>query len=280
MREIEIIHAPEKNEPYIVLKKISGLPSAPLTEDGTFSALSKAAEIFPECLNVSGKKSVEHGLLHRLDTETSGLLLIASEQEFYDFMRNEQKKDRFIKTYKAFCDMDFGCAEKLGGFPFQDISSDFFSFREEKSFENKNPCVLRVSSFFRNYGKGFKEVRPVTENSGKAALKKSGKKLYSTDVYVKSAEGKTVSVECRISQGYRHQVRSHLSWIGLPVQNDRIYNPNEREKESLEKRFEEDFSREKQSDFGFPCENENMKFFATGLEFFNPYLGKKVFYKI
>lgn len=274
MREIEIIHAPEKNEPYIVVKKISGLPSAPLSENDTFNAFSKAAEIFPECLNVSGKKAIEHGLLHRLDTETSGLLLIAAEQEFYDFIQNEQKEDRFVKTYKAFCDIEPESPEKLGGFPLLDIPRDFFSFREEKISGNKNACV-RVSSFFRNYGKGFKEVRPVTENSGKAALKKSGKKLYSTDVYVKSAEaeGKNISVECKITQGYRHQVRSHLSWLGLPVQNDRIYNPNNRE-------FEEKFAVEKESDFGSPCENENMKFFAAGLEFFNPYLGKNVFYEI
>lgn len=272
MREIEIIHAPEKNEPYIVVKKISGLPSAPLSENDTFNAFSKAAEIFPKCLNVSGKKTIEHGLLHRLDTETSGLLLIAAEQEFYDFIQNEQKEDRFVKTYKAFCDIEPESPEKLGGFPLLDIPRDFFSFREEKSSGNKNACV-KVSSFFRNYGKGFREVRPVTENSGKAALRKSGKKLYSTDVYVKNAEGKNISVECKITQGYRHQVRSHLSWLGLPVQNDIIYNPNNRE-------CEEEFAGEKEREFGLPSENENMKFFATGLEFFNPYLGKNLFYEI
>ena len=116
-KEIKIIHFPKKDEPYVILAKPSGIPSAPINPDEKDNALSMAINYFPEIKNVSGKKSVEYGLLHRIDTDTNGLLLIATSQSFYDYMIEEQQQGRFIKTYKAICEADKNNAEFLGGFP-------------------------------------------------------------------------------------------------------------------------------------------------------------------
>ncbi len=217
MPEIKILHEPSEKEPYIVIHKPRGLPSAPLYEDDTENAFSKAAAMFPVCKNVSGIKKVEHGLLHRLDTETEGLLLVASSQEFYDFLRNEQDSGRFIKTYKAKCDVLNNNAEAFGGFPPIPVKKDWIDTLSE----------VEISSMFRNYGKKSSLVRPVTENSGRAAQKKckSGK-TYSTKISISEKRKNEASVECRIQKGYRHQVRAHLSWIGLPVKGDKLYNFN------------------------------------------------------
>jgi 23S rRNA-/tRNA-specific pseudouridylate synthase len=32
-----------------------------------------------------------------------------------------------------------------------------------------------------------------------------------------------VQVVCRITEGFRHQVRCHLAWVGLPVVGDETY---------------------------------------------------------
>lgn len=50
-------------------------------------------------------------------------------------------------------------------------------------------------------------------------------------------------MECKITQGYRHQVRAHLAWLGLPVKGDALYNADfrlarERGAEDMEMRFE------------------------------------------
>ena len=79
-----IIKEITREEPYLVINKPSGLPSAPLNENDRNNAFSIAAEIFPELLNVNGRKEIEHGLLHRIDTETSGLLIITATQDFYE----------------------------------------------------------------------------------------------------------------------------------------------------------------------------------------------------
>ena len=78
-KQIQIAIAPSKENPFVVIKKPRGLPSAPLFE-GDECAFMQAAKLYPYLLEVSGKKAIEHGLVHRIDTETEGLLLIATTQ--------------------------------------------------------------------------------------------------------------------------------------------------------------------------------------------------------
>ncbi|WP_051537754.1 pseudouridine synthase [Treponema sp. C6A8] len=221
--KIEIIQQPSETFPFALIYKPKALASAPITEDDKDNAFFQAAEMFPQLLSVQGRKAIEHGLLHRLDTATDGLLLIAASQEFYDYMICEQEEGRFIKYYRARCQLQADNCRELGGFPEEGAAvSDWLP----------NPPApkaifhhVKISSYFRSYGKGGKEVRPVTEKSGPAALKKVGKlKLYTTEICSLEKEDKVLKVECRISQGFRHQVRCHLAWTGLPIINDPLYN--------------------------------------------------------
>ena len=241
MQKIKIIHEPSKNEPFIVVKKAAGLPSAPLREDDSENAFSMTAAYFPELCKINGKKTVEHGLIHRLDTATEGLILIAATQEFYDFMQTEQAEGRFHKTYRAVCNITKNNTEVLGAFPENPIQN-LIVHKENKTFA--------VESYFRNFGEGKKLVRPVTMNSGKAAIKKLGKqKLYRTEIslnYSKNSE--TLEAVCRIQSGFRHQVRCHLAWCNIPVIGDPLYNAIKA--------------------------NSQMQFFAIGLEFKNPITNK------
>lgn len=239
---IKIISAPDKNNPYAVIYKPKGLPSAPISADDRENALCKAIEVFPSLGEVAGKKKIEHGLLHRLDTATDGLILIAASQYFYDFMSDEQAQGRFIKYYTAVCDINPENPKLLDGFP-----------QNEKILPKEK---LVIESYFRSFGKGGKEVRPVTRTSGTAALKKIGKpKLYQTEIVsIKQMDERSCKLVCRISQGYRHQVRCHLAWAGLPVENDPLYNA---------------FFREKEDRSGM------LNFSATRIEFTNP-LEKKL----
>lgn len=207
MQKISIIHTPTNEKPFLVINKPKGLPSAPLSADDTNNAVAQAIELFPEIKNVTGKKQIEYGLLHRIDTQTDGLLLIATTQEFYDYMQKEQADGNFFKYYTAKC-------ENLitNGNLITNVSAG---------------SQGTISSYFRPFGPGNKEVRPVTKDSGTAALKKIGsKKIYNTDYKIISSDSKNgeCMVECKISQGYRHQVRCHLAWIGLPIVGDIIYN--------------------------------------------------------
>ena len=215
MLNIKIITENKEELPFIVIYKPSGLPSAPLSKDDKNNALSMAMDLYPEIKNVKGKKEIEYGLLHRIDTMTKGLLLIALTQSFYDYMTEEQKEGRFIKYYRAECTK---IDELLPGFSECPVKY--------------SPSIKEydLSSYFRYYGPGNKEVRPVHEDSNTFALKKIGKKVtYKTHVEIENISGDNVSVLCKISSGFKHQVRSHLCWLGLRIKGDNIYNPGSNE---------------------------------------------------
>ena len=241
IERISVIKAPDDEKPFLVIWKPKNLPSAPLREGDSDNALAQAMELYPEIRIVQGKKPCEYGLLHRLDTATDGLIVIACSQKCYDFLCTEQNEGRFVKYYTARCEQIADNAEQLGGFPpvpFTVAACD---------------AGVSVTSYFRAYGEGRKEVRPVTEKSGKAALAKIGKaKLYTTEIIVKESDEKTALAECRITEGYRHQVRCHLAWCGLPVQGDSLYNS----------RFIQNLSDKKNA--------ENLMFSASKVEFEYP----------
>ncbi len=269
MTGIRIISEPSEKKPFCIIYKDSGLPSCPILNEDKNNALSKAIELFPELKNVNGKKTVEYGLVHRIDTETSGLLLIAATQEFYDLILEEQKNGGFIKHYSAYCDVIADNAEKLGGFSKQggfiklNKSNEFLKLRGACDTLSDCNNSINVSSYFRHYGKGNKEVRPVTDGDGKTAISKIGKKvLYSTEIHIEKVindgadiNAKKAFIRASISRGFRHQVRCHLAWIGLPVKGDAIYNSSVRFSDSNGEQHME------------------MAFFADGLEFTNPVTG-------
>ena len=210
-----IIKEITRDEPYLIINKPSRLPSAPLNENDRNNAFSIAAELFPELLNVTGRKEIEHGLLHRIDTETSGLLIIAATQDSYENLLQLQKENKIKKYYSALSNVDYENINKLGGFP----SSDFVYCKNIKEYN--------LESYFRFFGEGRKCVRPVTKNSNGAALKKLGKPvLYNTNIKIVENSCDLIRIEACITNGFRHQVRCHLAWMGLPIMGDSLYNSN------------------------------------------------------
>lgn len=217
--KIKIVHVPSEKEPFVVIDKPRGLASAPLAP-GDASALTWVAEKFPETKNVCGKKAIEYGLVHRIDTETRGLLLVALTQEFYDRLIEEQTNGRFVKHYMAVCNF-LGGQNMDDGFPTVSLEGQNF-LNSIKNDSNSGEFSLEITSRFRPFGLKNKEVRPVNEFSGRAAEKKAGAKTYRTMVKV-AKESDGYKAECRITEGYRHQVRCHLAWLGLPIKGDPVY---------------------------------------------------------
>ena len=218
--KIEFLNTPSKENPFLVISKPSGLPTAPLSAQDTNNALYLAAQTFPEILSVNSKKEIEHGLIHRIDTVTEGLILIATTQDAYENFINQQKNNNFTKFYTAICQKNQNSKEGFPDFPQPNI----FCQNE-----------FQIQSYFRYFGQGRKEVRPVPiENLNKTQQKKvEGTSIYTTNVKIISQQNDTVKVECNITKGFKHQVRCHLAWANLPIKNDRIYNKNANTSEQI-----------------------------------------------
>lgn len=253
---IRIIFEPNQQNQFVIIYKPKGIPSAPLTCNETNSALNFAIDLFPEIKNVCGKKQIEYGLIHRIDTATDGLLLIATTQNAYDYFIEQQAQNKFIKYYKAECDFIKNIQNKMKGFP---ICENFS--KVENFINNDSPYLKQIQiiqqSYFRFFEEGRKQVRPVIQNDKTAALEKASKKIYKTNIVIKKKEN-SILIDANISSGFKHQVRSHLAWCGIPVKNDLIYNLNTYDKTS----------------------KNDMKFTAYKLEFIHPTSKEKVVFEI
>lgn len=183
---------------FLVMYKPSGLATVPLKNKcgGTF--LDDVKQSFPEVGSPFGKNPWEGGVIHRLDTPTSGLVLFARTQRGYDWIANEQLSDRVVKKYLATFESIRIIDEGFEPFPYSDVSL--------------GGGVIR--SYFRSFGPGAKSVRPVLNN--KRLI--SGR-LYTTEVVPMSSD----CVECTLTRGFRHQVRCHMAWAGHPLKGDVLY---------------------------------------------------------
>src|SRR5262249_32384409 len=76
------------DEALVVLDKAAGIPSVALRHSETATAANFLAACFSETLT-AGPRPLEAGLLHRLDTATSGLLLAARTPDAYTSLREQ-----------------------------------------------------------------------------------------------------------------------------------------------------------------------------------------------
>jgi 23S rRNA pseudouridine1911/1915/1917 synthase len=85
---------------YIAIDKPAGLPTHPLDFEETHTALNAVAAIRPEILDV-GPAGLQAGVIHRLDTHTSGVLAFATEPRAWQRARAAFSTRRVEKRYVA-----------------------------------------------------------------------------------------------------------------------------------------------------------------------------------
>jgi len=180
----------------IVADKPAGMHTAPLAPGDTGTLLALVMEAFPEVGALPGIKPVEPGLVHRLDRETSGLVVIARTAGAFDALRRSFASGGARKDYVA------ACAEAGG-----DVSGN-----------------LRIESRFAPYGPGRRMVRPVLagERSPKL-LAEASPGLYTTEAQIIDRRGGRAMITAWILKGFRHQVRAHLAFLGFPILGDSVY---------------------------------------------------------
>jgi 23S rRNA pseudouridine1911/1915/1917 synthase len=187
---------------------------APLNKGEGGTLLDWYAALFPPVLDLAGKKKGEGGLVHRLDFETQGLVLFAKNQQTLDFLLARQEQGAFVKEYSALC---VQAPQRLPGFPPPPPAPDF----PAPDFP-REPFVIK--SFFRPFGPGGKQVRPLTgEGRKNRKPAKDGGGYYRTEISGAAMQDACFSFTLRIKRGFRHQIRCHLAWIGYPIVNDPLY---------------------------------------------------------
>lgn len=203
------LHIIAETPHYLVVDKPAGLPTVPLkSRKDEDTLLSRVAKEYPEVMSF-GKNGWEGGILHRLDTPTNGLVLVARDEQAYDRLRQEQDAGMITKEYLAVSSRN-RTALPIGFpiYPYEDVTTG---------------KTIAIGSLFRPFGENRREVRPVREDDSSSLRGKSTGVWYLTKVKQIGCEGEAHRFLCQLTAGFRHQVRVHLAWAGWPLDGDANY---------------------------------------------------------
>lgn len=171
----------------IVVDKPAGMATEPGKGQRENTAMNALFAEFGNLLQNLGEKR-DFGLLHRLDRETSGLLIVALRARAYDALREQFAERTVVKRYWA---LVAGRPPKMEGL----IRKPIEEVVDEK-----------------------KQKKGVVSSAGKPAV---------TAYRVVANRGNATLVECRIGSGRLHQIRVHMAAVGCPVMGDGFYAPPE-----------------------------------------------------
>ena len=182
----------------IAVDKPAGIHTAPLRPGEPGTLLSGVIQKYPEVAGLPGIKPIEPGLLHRLDCETSGIVIIALTEPTFRALREQFDSDKVSKEYTAVC------------------APTAKALMEGQS--------LRLQSRFAPYGPGSKMVRLVLPATKKKRFaRKSSPGIYTTEIQIMARNKNVVLVETHLTRGFRHQIRAHLAFLGFPIIGDPLY---------------------------------------------------------
>src|SRR5258708_15035163 len=179
----------------LVVDKPAGQPTAPLKpgETGTLvnAVLGRYAELVPDSVHgFFGHSAREPGIVHRLDTDTSGALLVARTESAFAVLRAALKEGHLDKSYLLVCSAQGPPDEGTIDLPIANHPKD-----QRRVYVCVHPRdVMRY------------EPRPAV-----------------TRYRVLSRAGARALAAVRVEKSLRHQIRAHFAAIGHPLAGDELY---------------------------------------------------------
>jgi len=189
--ELDVIF---ENEDVLAINKQAGLVVHPATGNLEGTLVNALIYKYPEIVNVvydknSAISQSRPGIVHRLDKDTSGIILIAKNKRALVSLSKQIKNRSVRKIYWAIC---FGWPKQKQG---------------------------RIISYLGRNPKNRKEVTNLGPADGKEAVS-----VYRIIKYLNDNKDNHFSlVEFNIKTGRTHQIRYQAASINLPVMGDRVY---------------------------------------------------------
>lgn len=165
-----------------------GRDQSPTITDWVIKKFPKTKGVGEPLILSDGTRVDRPGIVHRLDKDTSGVLLIAKTASGYDCLKNQFMNREIKKTYHAF----------VYGKP-----------RDERGMVDRP--IGRSTSDVRRWATGNKARGELRDATTRYKILKSGSGVAFLEVWPLT--------------GRTHQIRVHMQSIGHPVVGDRLYAP-------------------------------------------------------
>ncbi len=177
---IKMLDVVFENENYLIINKPSGLVVHPGNGNKEKTLVNI---LIAKGINLSKKYTNRPGIVHRLDKNTSGLMLIAKNDQFHDYFQNELELRRVSKKYIGIISKELKIKKGIIDLP---IGRD----------------------------KNNRKLMSVTKDNSRHAITK-----YS----LIGKENGFDLVEFDLITGRTHQIRVHMKYLNSPLLNDLEY---------------------------------------------------------
>lgn len=181
----------------LAVDKPCALPVQPLSCDETRTLMNGVAARYPECIPL-GDKPLMAGALHRIDADTSGLVLVARTAEAFENLRAQFSAQTVRKTYLALVEG----AVAVGGTLENDLIHDpSLPFCRMIDYRNNRLCESEKAK--------TRPLHAVTQFNpiARTCVENEERTLLEVTIYT----------------GVTHQIRAQLAMAGMHIINDRLY---------------------------------------------------------
>ena len=175
-----------EDDAILIVSKPSGIPSVPHSFDEAGTLVNFLVARNPQLVGVGGRP-LEPGMVHRLDTFTSGLMVAVKTQESFEKMKKQFQEQKVLKEYLALVE---GIVDRPG--------------------EILNPIG--------SHPKNSRKVKVYPGGAGETGLQEAMTKYSPVQMF-----SQTTLLRVQIVTGVRHQIRAHLAYLGHPVVGDKLY---------------------------------------------------------
>lgn len=186
-KEVEIL---AEDSGWIAVDKPAGMPVHPLREDESSTALNFVASRFAGIYGV-GEGGLRSGVVHRLDVDTSGVLLFATEERTWKHLRAAFSAHRTEKVYQALVKGRF-----------------------------ERPTKARLDLRVAQHRPARVEI--VSEGRDRTGSRRCLTYLEPLEVFPAAT-----LVQARPVSGFLHQIRVSLAHLGHPLLGDATYGSGE-----------------------------------------------------
>lgn len=181
-----------EDEDVIVLNKPQGVVVHPAP--GNYSGTLVNGLLY-HCKDLSGINGViRPGIVHRIDKDTSGILVIA---------KNDDSHNHLAKQFKN-----------------HSIKREYYALVEGK--------------FSKIEGTVDKPIGRNKKDRLKMAIMEDGKRAVTHYNVLEQYNNGNALVKCTLETGRTHQIRVHMAYIGHPLVGDPLYNSNKKQKFKLQ----------------------------------------------
>lgn len=188
--EIETIF---ENKDFIIINKQSNISVHPDNKSHKDALVNGLVARYPEIVDVQDTDEwayLRPGIVHRLDKDTTGVMIVARNQKSFDALKDKFKNREVTKKYQAIV---------------------YGKMESQECFVDK--ALARSTNYKKQVVAGQKTKTKVRE-----AL---------TEFSVLKQFEKYALVEARPKTGRMHQIRVHLFSLGNPIVGDRLYKKSE-----------------------------------------------------